>query len=1226
MGACNSAPEAIPFPEKLSEFAQPVTQKLSFKEPIKLEWKTVKADSLVKFKDERFNLRNIPAKPLKINSYIPLAKPLKELDFKFDDIPTSPLNLNTLPTQKLKFKTALLGQPKRIKAGIPRLKDGSSENILLFGLDQGLSGTVVGSIVQDKDNILWIATDGGICRYDGEFCDVFSNQQGLSHPNTSTILIDKQEQIWVSYMFSAKGISILNTKKGLIKNITQKEGLSGDEINGIVEDRAGRIWIATNNGLSIIDPGEATISKITTKMGLSGNKVSSIFIDSRENIWITFTDKQGIDLINTQTGTIKHIAPETGIGNYGILSFSEDSQGRIWIGTFRNGILIIDAKLGKLKRMNVENGLGSNTVQTITPNKNGKMLIGFSDAGFDIFNENENTIEHLNTQQGLSNDNVSGIFIDNTGQAWIGTNGGELNIYNLDAFGFQHLGTKQGLSNKSSFIYSFTQDQQSRIWIGSGGFGVDIIDDRSNTIKNISANNFLQGNNIQNLYTDAKGRIWINSTRKIDMYDERTGTLRHYNGWSYGEIADSIGQIIFYGLSDIYILNENLGTMKFIRKKEQFNISNIQCLLHDKKGKIWVGAENGIYIFDVESGLQKQIETKGLGNFTHNLFKDKEGRIWAATAGNGLWMIDEKQETVTNFTLANGLPDMAVYTVNERNGSIYAGTGKGIAQLTPFASGDRNTVVWNIKTYGKQQGMLRIDHNPRSLLSNDGHLWFGIADVLTIMDEPVTDTLVPPVYINGISINGKVQDFVGVKQVKSGLNDSDTIWTTQLDTFYTKNNLIDAHLQNNKIRWDSISGPYNMPVNLSLPYNQNYLVFNFTGTHIHNSDKTRYSYVLEGNDKAWSDVTSKSYAEYRNLTPGKYTFKVSSTGFNNRWSKPAVFSFTINPPWWKTVWAFCFYVLIIGGLIRVYVRHHSRVLRKENLILEEKVESRTKQLKDSIETLKSTQAQLIQSEKMASLGELTAGIAHEIQNPLNFVNNFSEVSNELIDEMKDELEAGNLQQANEIASDLRQNLEKIAHHGKRADAIVKGMLQHSRSSSGVKEPTNINALADEYLRLAYHGLRAKDKSFNATMYTNFDQSIGNIDVIPQDIGRVILNLITNAFYAVNEKKRNGLINPEAVIKNTQKVYEPTVSVTTSLVPSSEGGAAVFISVSDNGNGIPQKALPKIFQPFFTTKPTGEGTGLGLSMSYEIVTKLHGGEIKVDTKENEGTVFTIILPV
>jgi two-component system NtrC family sensor kinase len=269
-------------------------------------------------------------------------------------------------------------------------------------------------------------------------------------------------------------------------------------------------------------------------------------------------------------------------------------------------------------------------------------------------------------------------------------------------------------------------------------------------------------------------------------------------------------------------------------------------------------------------------------------------------------------------------------------------------------------------------------------------------------------------------------------------------------------------------------------------------------------------------------------------------------------------------------------------------------------------------IEQAYDDLKATQRQLIQSEKMASLGELTAGIAHEIQNPLNFVNNFSEVNKELLVEMKDEMDKGNFDDAKTIANDVIDNEEKIIHHGKRADAIVKGMLQHSRSSdsgSGVKEPTDINALADEYLRLAYHGLRAKDKSFNAVLKTDYDPGIGNISIIPQDIGRVILNLITNAFYAVTEKKKQ---HPDG--------FEPTVSVSTK-----KAGDKVLVAIKDNGNGIPQKVLDKIFQPFFTTKPTGQGTGLGLSLSYDII-KAHGGEIKVETKEMEFTEFIIRLPL
>jgi signal transduction histidine kinase len=294
------------------------------------------------------------------------------------------------------------------------------------------------------------------------------------------------------------------------------------------------------------------------------------------------------------------------------------------------------------------------------------------------------------------------------------------------------------------------------------------------------------------------------------------------------------------------------------------------------------------------------------------------------------------------------------------------------------------------------------------------------------------------------------------------------------------------------------------------------------------------------------------------------------------------------------------------------VKRMTAILLEETIEeLEQKrkaIEDTNSALRKSLVELKAAQAQLIQSEKMASLGELTASVAHEIQNPLNFVNNFSEVSKELLAEMKTDLDNGHTHHAIGIANDVIQNLDKILHHGKRADGIVKGMLQHSRTASGQKEPTNINALLDEFLRLVYHGLRVKDKSFSAILQTEYDESIGAVNLVPQDFGRVILNLLTNAFYAVNERRKSIIGN-----------YEPAV-----FLKTRQKNGMIEITVGDNGKGIPQNILDKIFQPFFTTKPTGEGTGLGLSISYDIV-KAHGGELKVETVEGAGSAFKILLP-
>ena len=321
---------------------------------------------------------------------------------------------------------------------------------------------------------------------------------------------------------------------------------------------------------------------------------------------------------------------------------------------------------------------------------------------------------------------------------------------------------------------------------------------------------------------------------------------------------------------------------------------------------------------------------------------------------------------------------------------------------------------------------------------------------------------------------------------------------------------------------------------------------------------------------------------------------------------------------------------ILGGvlLFAFFLYRNNRQKHKANILLErqrDEIHEQRTQLQASLETLKDTQTQLIQAEKMASLGELTAGIAHEIQNPLNFVTNFSEVSTELVEELKEgpfqQLPEADKDYADEILSDLAQNLQKITHHGRRASSIVKGMLEHSRVSTGERQPTDLNALADEYMRLAYHGLRAKNKTFNADLKTDFDPNLPNVQVVPQDMGRVLLNLFNNAFYAVSQKQKMAPAH-----------YQPTVSISTRFVPEgdtsiaqSTGPGVIEIRVTDNGMGIPDGVKAKIFQPFFTTKPTGEGTGLGLSLSYDIVTKGHTGTLTVESVEGEGSAFVVRLP-
>jgi signal transduction histidine kinase len=373
--------------------------------------------------------------------------------------------------------------------------------------------------------------------------------------------------------------------------------------------------------------------------------------------------------------------------------------------------------------------------------------------------------------------------------------------------------------------------------------------------------------------------------------------------------------------------------------------------------------------------------------------------------------------------------------------------------------------------------------------------------------------------------------------------------------------------------------------------------------------RLRYKLEGEGLQHNWSYIEPDQPIRLENLQPGSYKLIVQASSSRTEMMSPEkILSISISKPYWKT-WGFQILVgIMLISAVYTIIQYRSRTLKQQNVLLEEKIAKRTNDLKYSLDELKATQAQLIQSEKMAALGQLTAGIAHEIQNPLNFVKNFSELSQELLTEMAEEMKKGNLNEARKISEDVIKNLQKVLHHGQRADGIVKGMLQHSGGGTGIKEPTDINNLANEYLRLAFHSIRAKDKTFNATVETHFDNTVGSINVVRQDIGRIILNLISNAFYAVTEKK-----------KFLGDGYEPTVSVTTK-----KSNGKIEISVRDNGPGIPEQIRTKVFQPFFTTKPPGQGTGLGLSLSNEIV-RMYGGNIELNSEEGQYAEFIVSLP-
>jgi signal transduction histidine kinase len=581
---------------------------------------------------------------------------------------------------------------------------------------------------------------------------------------------------------------------------------------------------------------------------------------------------------------------------------------------------------------------------------------------------------------------------------------------------------------------------------------------------------------------------------------------------------------------------------------------------------LWIGTYNGggLNLFDRQTGKFKHY-LKGVSVVF--LYEDSDSVLWVGTDG-GIYHYTPSSDAFTMFADPKGSfksDELSVNSIAEDDKkNLWMSTSLGIIKI--------NAARKEVGIYGRNSGV-----DPNNLIFFSAHKWlngalsFGAVDgYYNFSPDSLSSNSRPPKIV--------FTDFrIGDELVKPSGN-----------------------------------GPLKIPLDeaseIRLGHTQNIFSFDFAGIHYTSPGENRHLFMLENYDNTWRQAGSEHSAYYFHVPPGRYIFHLKVASSNGVWSEKAI-AIIIAPPWWRTWWAYCIYgLLFIAAAFAVHRYQKARVLKKERERTQARELAQAKEIEKAYHELKTTQSQLVQQEKMASLGELTAGIAHEIQNPLNFVNNFSDVNKELADELEQEIEKGNYTDARVIAKNLRENEEKINHHGRRADAIVKSMLQHSRISSGQREPTDINVLCDEYLRLAYHGLRAKDKSFNAKFETNFDNSIAKINVIQQDLGRVLLNLINNAFYAVSEKQKQNI-----------SAYEPIVTVSTRKLANN-----VEIKVSDNGNGIPKKVLDKIFQPFFTTKPTGQGTGLGLSLAYDVI-KAHGGEIKVETKEGEGSEFIIQLP-
>ena len=1104
-----------------------------------------------------------------------------------------------------------------------------------IGMEDGLSNENVLGIFQDSKGYIWIGTMDGLNKYDGYTFTKYrfdpTDSNSLSQNLIYTIWEDKQGFIWVG---TFEGLCKFDryTEKFTRYKPDPKAPFNDPNICAISEDKTGMMWVGSaSGGLCRFDKQtgkflpENFFPKRPTEKELLHGGVNTIYRDHSGDLWIgTLNGFYEVILSIPQAGKLSKADlrkyphnpfEETSISNETIGSIFQDRSGLFWIGT-AIGLNSFDRKTGRFQRYLHDPG-NINSISTnemtagfgtnIGEDKDGNLWIATRN-GVNKLNRERNSFTHffhsaaksdnITSIYSIRSNNITTLYIDNAGVLWVGTWDGKLSKTNLNQkpFGLINYDPANRNSLSNNNVLAILEDSSGILWIGTSGGGLTRWDKKTNNFRHFNydaANNkTLRSDYVYGLLEDYHGHVWVCNGPILSRLNKHTDEFIHYNSNEenfndfdhqtiYSITQDSEGYIWLGTGNGIKRFDENTGkfTHYYHTPRDPTTISDYTsiAIFADSRNNIWSG-------FGSIATDRLDKKTGRITHYKHNpkdpasissniincFYEYPEGIIWMGTSAGGLCRFDYSTGKFTTYTVKDGLPDNSVYSIlADNNNNLWLGTGNGLSQFDPVK---RTFTNYEYKD-GLQSNVFGAGwrSRPARFKGRDGVLYFGGPGGFNFFDpsQLKTNTTLAPVVITQFKL---------FDELVKGANEAEKI---------------------------------------ILKHNENYFSFEFSSLSYYNPVKNKYAYMLEGVDKDWVKSGTRRYAGYTDIGPGKYTFRVRATNNDGVWNEEGVSMIVIiRPPWWRTWWAYGIYgLLLIVALLAIHRYQKQKVIRAEREKAQKKELAQAKEIEKAYHELQTTQQQLIHSEKMASLGELTAGIAHEIQNPLNFVNNFSDVNSELVDELKAELATGNMEGAIRIADDIKANEEKINQHGKRADGIVKGMLQHSRTSSGQKEPTDINVLADEYLRLAYHGLRAKDKSFNATTKTDFDNNIGKVNVVPQDIGRVLLNLINNAFYAVDEKRK--AIHS---VSGGEAEYEPTVTVSTKKL-----GDKVLISVKDNGNGIPQRVLDKIFQPFYTTKPTGQGTGLGLSLAYDIVTKGHGGELKVETKEGSGAVFTIQLP-
>jgi signal transduction histidine kinase/ligand-binding sensor domain-containing protein len=1069
----------------------------------------------------------------------------------------------------------LMVQP--LKAQINASKGIPSYNNYVVG-DLGIAGQQIWNVNQDKDGFIFVGSSSGLQRFDGQNWEMLTSPIADFNTNVRATLLSSQGIFYYGatedfgyVMTDAKGKPLEISLKHLLP-----EDIQFNDIWSIVEVN-GKIYFQAREAIFIMETEQAE-----KKTSFSIWKPDTEFMYGFSLEGVFYAHQMNLGLFREKGGVLELIPNSEFLGKERVqVLLPHRNPGQFLVGGFSGGIFHFDGKNFNPFKTEIDDLLQTRSLYKALRLPNNTYALSVLGHGFFIIDQNGKVKSHFTIKNSIPDQSVYAFHLDYTDNLWVGTN--------------------SGLS-KIEIFSPLTRFDSETYEVGNV----------------LSLNAF-------------KDNLYIGTSTTVLYIDQKDGEIKQVKGVPNAQVFSLVADedyMISTG-EGLFAIQEGEATL--IEGTQSFQTINL-LISKTHPGYVYISGSFGIHVLKRSQDAKEKFRYEVIGpiaeanRYVYTLVEDRDGELWGGTQSGILYRVILPKTASNNLDVANakveefaekdGIRGLSGVVVGPIDGKVYTScidgfyffnkASKKFERDSVFSFSDEIATI-NLDTYG-----LAVDQNENVFLDFKGEKRLAV---------PQSDG---SYILKSYPVNLITASFVGSQYSEpngiSWFGTNEGMIRLDPNSEYKIDHPVPLYFTGVLSGEEAVDLPEQLTQSIpEFPFKGNAIRFQYVAPFFIKENKISYQTFLEGFDEEWGKWENKLYREFSNLPYGTYTFRVRAKNTFNVLSEEISYSFVILPPWYATWWAFILYFLGIGLLVLGLVKFQTgRILAREKDKNREKELAHAREIQKAYEDLKATQAQLIHSEKMASLGELTAGIAHEIQNPLNFVNNFSELNTELIEEMNEEVGKGNLEEVKVLLSDLKKNEQKIAQHGKRASSIVKGMLAHSRNGSGEKQSLDINDLAEEYLKLAYHGLRAKDKNFQAEFKMDFDSDIPRIQVVPQDIGRVLLNLINNAFQACMERK-NDELSPDSYRENKDALYKPMVTVKTE-----DKGNSILISISDNGKGIPDTIKDKIFQPFFTTKPTGQGTGLGLSLSYDIV-KAHGGELSIESRSGQGATFIISLP-